>query len=174
MCRCLEQAADVYRQLVAEGMVGQVAGRRATIWAVVRIGIVAAFALKAWLPRGITVRGARLIEEIRTYGRRQVLLAMLISVVASARQFNVFASITRISAERDALGDDRGHEIELLRSSTEASGFRHGNESAHRGDRIHSSRFTKTDHSTSSFFRWIGATRFAAVPTSLRIGECLN
>jgi hypothetical protein len=63
-------------------MVGQVAGGRTTIWAVVRIGIVAAFALKGWLPRGITVRGARLIEEIRTYGRRQVLLAMLISVVA--------------------------------------------------------------------------------------------
>ena len=46
---------------------------------------------------------------------RQVLLAMLISVVASARQFNVFASITRISAERVALSDDRGHDIELLR-----------------------------------------------------------
>src|SRR6266404_5953423 len=152
MCRCLEQAADVYRQLVAEGMVGQVAGRRATIWAVVRIGIVAAFALKAWLPRGITVRGARLIEEIRTYGRRQVLLAMLISVVASARQFNVFASITRISAERVALGDDRGHDIVLPRTSTAASHFRDSNEGAHRGYLIHSSRFTKTEPPTIAFF----------------------
>ena len=54
---------------------------------------------------------------------------------------------------RDALGDDRGHEIELLRGSAEASRFRDGNEGAHRGDRIHSSRFTKTEPSTSSFFR---------------------
>ncbi len=54
---------------------------------------------------------------------------------------------------RDALGDDRGNEIELLRSSTEASRFRDGNESAHGGNRIHSSRFTKTEPSTSAFFR---------------------
>ncbi len=54
---------------------------------------------------------------------------------------------------RDAFGDDRGHEIELLRSSTEASRFRDGNESAHAGNRIHSSRFTKTEPSTSAFFR---------------------
>src|ERR1700720_519738 len=64
---------------------------------------------------------------------------------------------------RDALGDDRGHEIELLRSSTEASRFRDGNKGAHRGDRIHSSRFTKTEPSTSAFFRWTGATRFPAM-----------
>ena len=63
---------------------------------------------------------------------------------------------------RDALGDDRGHEIELLRSSTEAARLRDGNESAHRGDRIHSSRFTKTEPLTSAFFRWSGATRFPA------------
>src|SRR5260370_22334331 len=54
---------------------------------------------------------------------------------------------------RDALGDDRGHEIELLRSRTEASRFRDGNEGSHRGDRIHSSRFTKTEPPTSTFFR---------------------
>ena len=64
---------------------------------------------------------------------------------------------------RDALGDDGGHEIELLRSSTEASRFRDGNEGAHRGDRIHSSRFTKTEPLTSAFFRWTGATRFPAM-----------
>src|SRR5260370_917195 len=38
------------------------------------------------------------------------------------------------------------------------------NEGAHRGDRIHSSRFTKTEPSTSAFFRWAGATKFPAVP----------
>jgi len=54
---------------------------------------------------------------------------------------------------RDALGDDRGHQIQLLRSRTEASRFRDGNEGAHRGDRIHSSRFTKTEPPTSAFFR---------------------
>src|ERR1700694_4561372 len=62
----------------------------------------------------------------------------------------------------DALGDDRGHEIELLRSSAEASRFRDGNAGAHRGDRIHSSRFTKTEPPTSTFFRWSGATSFPA------------
>jgi hypothetical protein len=40
-----------------------------------------------------------------------------------------------------------------LRGSTEAPRFRDGNEGAHRGDRIHSSRFTKTEQSTSAFFR---------------------
>src|ERR1700692_3489125 len=54
---------------------------------------------------------------------------------------------------RDPLGDDRGHQIELLRGSTEASRFGDGNEGAHRGDRIHSSRFTKTEPPTSTFFR---------------------
>jgi hypothetical protein len=54
---------------------------------------------------------------------------------------------------RDALGNDRRHEIELLGSRTEASRFRDGNEGAHRGDRIHSSRFTKTELPTSTFFR---------------------
>jgi hypothetical protein len=54
---------------------------------------------------------------------------------------------------RDALGDDRGHEIALLRSGAETSRFRDGNEGTHRGDRIHSSRFTKTEPSTSTFFR---------------------
>src|SRR5467141_1357733 len=64
---------------------------------------------------------------------------------------------------RDALGDERGHEIELLRRSTEAPRFRDGNEGAHRGDRIHSSRFKKTEPSTSSFFRRTGAPRFRAM-----------
>jgi len=53
--------------------------------------------------------------------------------------------------------------IELLRSSTEASRFRDGNEGAHRGNRIHSSRFTKTEPLTSAFFRWTGVTRFLAM-----------
>jgi len=75
---------------------GQAAGWRATFWAVVGIGIFAAFALHAWLPRGITSSGAGLMQEARTLGRTQVLLAMLISVLASASLFSVFTYITPI------------------------------------------------------------------------------
>jgi DHA1 family inner membrane transport protein len=75
---------------------GQAAGWRATFWAVVGIGIVAALALYAWLPRGITSSGAGLMQEARTLGRTQVLLAMLISVLASASLFSVFTYITPI------------------------------------------------------------------------------
>jgi DHA1 family inner membrane transport protein len=75
---------------------GQAAGWRATFWAVVGIGIVAALALYAWLPRGIKSSGAGLMQEARTLGRTQVLLAMLISVLASASLFSVFTYITPI------------------------------------------------------------------------------
>jgi DHA1 family inner membrane transport protein len=73
---------------------GQVAGWRTTFWAVVGIGTVAALALYAWLPRGITSSRSGLMEETRTLGRRRVLLAMLISVLASASLFSVFTYIT--------------------------------------------------------------------------------
>jgi MFS transporter, DHA1 family, inner membrane transport protein len=75
---------------------GQAAGWRATFWAVVGIGVVAALALYAWLPRGITSSGAGLMQEARTLGRTQVLLAMLISMLASASLFSVFTYITPI------------------------------------------------------------------------------
>jgi DHA1 family inner membrane transport protein len=75
---------------------GQAAGWRATFWAVVGIGIVAAAALYAWLPRGMKSTGAGLLQEARTLGRTQVLLAMLISVLASASLFSVFTYITPI------------------------------------------------------------------------------
>jgi DHA1 family inner membrane transport protein len=75
---------------------GQAAGWRATFWAVVAIGIVAALALYVWLPRGIASRGAGLLQEMRAVGRTQALLAMLISVLASASLFSVFTYITPI------------------------------------------------------------------------------
>jgi DHA1 family inner membrane transport protein len=75
---------------------GQAMGWRATFWAVVGIGIVAAAALYAWLPRGIAAKGAGLMQEARTLGQTQVLLAMLISVLASASLFSVFTYITPI------------------------------------------------------------------------------
>src|SRR5712671_5881761 len=75
---------------------GQAAGWRATFWAVVGLGVVAAAALYAWLPRGITPASGSLMQEARTLGRTQVLLAMLISVLASASLFSVFTYITPI------------------------------------------------------------------------------
>src|SRR5258708_19166757 len=75
---------------------GQTAGWRATFWAVGGIGIVAALALYAWLPRGITSRGAGLMQEARSLRRRHVLVAMRISVLASASLFIVFTYITPI------------------------------------------------------------------------------
>jgi DHA1 family inner membrane transport protein len=75
---------------------GQVAGWRAVFWAVVGIGVVAAAALYAWLPRSIAAKGAGLMQEARTLGQTQVLLAMLISVLASASLFSVFTYITPI------------------------------------------------------------------------------
>src|SRR5262245_32888309 len=75
---------------------GQAAGWRATFGAVVMIGLVAALALFAGLPRGIRSSGDGLMQEARTLGRVQVLLAMLISVLASASLFSVFTYITPI------------------------------------------------------------------------------
>jgi DHA1 family inner membrane transport protein len=75
---------------------GQAFGWRATFWAVAGIGVVAALALVLWLPRGIQPTGDGLLHEMRTLKRPQVLLAMLISVLASASLFSVFTYITPI------------------------------------------------------------------------------
>jgi DHA1 family inner membrane transport protein len=78
---------------------GQALGWRATFWAVVGIGVAAAVALYAWLPRGIPSPRASLMQEARSLGRPQVLLAMLISVLASASLFSVFTYIAPILEE---------------------------------------------------------------------------
>jgi DHA1 family inner membrane transport protein len=75
---------------------GQAAGWRATFWAVAGIGVAAIVALYAWLPRGIRGGGPGFVEEARALGYPQVLLAMLISVLASASLFSVFTYITPI------------------------------------------------------------------------------
>jgi DHA1 family inner membrane transport protein len=75
---------------------GQALGWRATFWVVVGIGMAAALALYAWLPRGIPAPRASLLQEARSLGRPQVLLAMLISVLASASLFSVFTYIAPI------------------------------------------------------------------------------
>jgi MFS transporter, DHA1 family, inner membrane transport protein len=75
---------------------GQALGWRATFWVVAGIGVAAAVALYAWLPRSLPASGASLMQEARSLGRKQVLLAMLISVLASASLFSVFTYIAPI------------------------------------------------------------------------------
>lgn len=73
---------------------GQELGWRSTFWAVVAIGVFAAIALYIALPRKITHSTGSLWLEAKSLGKTQVLLAMLISVLASASLFSVFTYIT--------------------------------------------------------------------------------
>jgi DHA1 family inner membrane transport protein len=75
---------------------GQELGWRATFWAVVAIGVVAATALAVWLPRNIPNQSTSLIAEARTLRRGGVWLAMSISTVSSVALFSVFTYITPI------------------------------------------------------------------------------
>ena len=72
---------------------GHALGWRATFWAVVGIGFVAAAALVAWLPRDLARDGGSLLSEMRVLRRTQVVLAMLLSVLASASLFSVFTYV---------------------------------------------------------------------------------
>src|SRR5262244_1450609 len=69
---------------------GQALGWRATFWAVVAIGIVAAAALALWLPKRIPSQSTSLIAEARTLKRAGVWLAMSISTISSIALFAVF------------------------------------------------------------------------------------
>jgi DHA1 family inner membrane transport protein len=75
---------------------GQALGWRATFWAVVAIGVVAAAALALWLPRNIPNQSTSLLAEARTLRRPGVWLAMSISTVSSIALFSVFTYITPI------------------------------------------------------------------------------
>ncbi len=75
---------------------GQAFGWRSTFWAVVAIGIVAALALIAWLPRTLGRAEGNMLTEFGVLRRPQVILAMLISVLASASLFSVFTYIAPI------------------------------------------------------------------------------
>jgi DHA1 family inner membrane transport protein len=75
---------------------GQALGWRATFWAVVGIGVAAGVALYLWLPRNLTVSTGGLLREVRALRQPQVLLAMLISALASASLFSVFTYIAPI------------------------------------------------------------------------------
>ncbi len=78
---------------------GEAMGWRTTFFAVALIGVAAAAALALWLPRQVPVPAMRLMAEARSLGSRQVLLAMLISVLASASLFSVFTYIAPILRE---------------------------------------------------------------------------
>ena len=75
---------------------GEALGWRETFWAVAGIGLVAALALYAWLPHNIPIPQVNFVQEARSLGSTQVILAMLISALASASLFVVFTYITPI------------------------------------------------------------------------------
>lgn len=76
--------------------IGEAFGWRDTFFIVATIGVLAALALHAWLPRDLPVPPMDLAREARSLGHPQVILAMLISVVSSASLFSVFTCITPI------------------------------------------------------------------------------
>jgi DHA1 family inner membrane transport protein len=75
---------------------GQFAGWRSTFWAVTVIGLIAVVAQVAWLPKEIPLQRTNLAAELRVLGKTNVLLAMAMSVMASASLFSVFTYIAPI------------------------------------------------------------------------------
>lgn len=73
---------------------GQIAGWRATFWAVVIIGLAAALAIQLCVPAGLPGTRGRLVSEFRALGRWPVLRPMLISTLSSVSFFTVFTYIT--------------------------------------------------------------------------------
>jgi len=75
---------------------GQWAGWRSTFWVVTGIGLIAAAAIARWVPKMPAGTPDSLLGEFRVLRRPQVVLAMLMSVLASASLFSVFTYITPI------------------------------------------------------------------------------
>lgn len=75
-------------------VLGQAYGWRMAFAAICLIGLAAAAALYVWVPPVPADPDARLLREFRTLRRPQVLLAMLISMLASVSLFIVFTYIT--------------------------------------------------------------------------------
>lgn len=78
---------------------GQAAGWRAPFWGVVGISAIALLAILLWVPAVKHDRSSSLLQEFRVVRRPQVLLAMSISVLASASLFSVFTYITPLLQE---------------------------------------------------------------------------
>jgi DHA1 family inner membrane transport protein len=75
---------------------GQIAGWRATFWAVTAIGVLAAGALAVFLPANIEMQKASLMREFGVLKNPQVLAVLGASTLASASLFSVFTYITPI------------------------------------------------------------------------------
>ncbi|RQH04174.1 MFS transporter [Paraburkholderia dinghuensis] len=75
---------------------GQIAGWRATFWAVTGIGVLAALALRVCLPAKIEMQRTSLVHEFSVLKDPQVLMVLGMSVLASASLFSVFTYITPI------------------------------------------------------------------------------
>ena len=75
---------------------GQLAGWRATFWAVTGIGVAAAAALAAFLPANLDMKKASLMREFGVLRNPQVLAVLGASALASASLFSVFTYITPI------------------------------------------------------------------------------
>jgi DHA1 family inner membrane transport protein len=78
---------------------GQAAGWRAPFWGVVGISVIALLAILFLVPAVKHDRSGSLLQEFRVVRRPQVLLAMSISVLASASLFSVFTYITPLLQE---------------------------------------------------------------------------
>ncbi|WP_459618648.1 MFS transporter [Bordetella sp. 2513F-2] len=72
---------------------GQVAGWRATFWAVTGIGLAAVLALAAWLPRAIPMQSGNVLREFRVLRQPAVLWPLAASVLASGALFCTFTYI---------------------------------------------------------------------------------
>jgi DHA1 family inner membrane transport protein len=84
---------------------GNALGWRSTFWAIAAIGVAAMVALLNWLPHDLPAPHVALGREARALGHRQVMLAMLISVVSSASLFSVFAFISPLLEDVTGLHD---------------------------------------------------------------------
>ncbi|HEY9066769.1 MAG TPA: MFS transporter [Burkholderiaceae bacterium] len=73
--------------------VGEAMGWRPTFWIVAAFGVLAAAALYRWLPRRLPGAAVAFAREARSLANRQVVLAMAISVLASASLFSSFTYI---------------------------------------------------------------------------------
>ncbi|MDE1147637.1 MAG: MFS transporter [Azospirillaceae bacterium] len=94
---------------------GHELGWRATFWAVVIIGLVAATALTIWLPKNLPGGSAGgLLGEFRVLARPQVIMAMLISVISSASLFSVLTYITPLLEHVTGLTPDQVTYVLLL------------------------------------------------------------
>lgn len=78
---------------------GQYAGWRSTFWAVAAIGVLAVIAQIAWLPKEIPMQPGKLLNELRVLRKPNVLLALLMSALASVSLFSVFTYIAPLLRE---------------------------------------------------------------------------